>query len=342
MRQSTKFAIVVACLLAASAAAIYEAQSVPTMVMTTNAFLASLAPEQREQATFDFGDEERLNWHFIPRERQGLPIKEIEPFQRELGLAMLISGLSRNGFIKATTIMSLEQVLFEQENGRPMRDEELYFFSVFGTPSETDQWGWRFEGHHLALNFTVNNGEVTATTPAFFGANPAEVKEGRQKGLRPLGREEDLARELYSALDADQKKAATIAAEAPRDILMNPDRDERLDDEGVKVSELNDGQQRLLFGLVREYISNMPQPEAREAFGDIRGAGVENIRFAWMGSSSPGEGHYYRVQGPTFIVEYDNIQNTANHIHSVWRDRDDFGVDLLAEHYRASHMKAEE
>ena len=224
MRQSTKVAIVVACLLASSAAVLYEAQSVPTMVTTANAFLASLTPEQHDQATFDFGDEERLNWHFIPRERQGLPIKQIEPFQRELGLAMLVSGLSQSGFIKATTIMSLEQVLFEQENGRPMRDEELYFFSVFGTPSETDQWGWRFEGHHLALNFTVNNGEVTATTPAFFGANPAEVKEGPQKGLRPLGREEDLARELYSALDLEQKKAATIADEAPRDIIMNPDR----------------------------------------------------------------------------------------------------------------------
>ena len=343
MKQSTKLAIVVACLLASSAAALYEAQSVPTMVTTANAFLASLTPEQREQATFDFDDEERLNWHFIPRERQGLPIKQIEPFQRELGLAMLVSGLSQSGFIKATTIMSLEQVLFEQENGRPMRDEELYFFSVFGTPSETDQWGWRFEGHHLALNFTVNNGEVAATTPAFFGANPAEVKEGPQKGLRPLGREEDLARELYSALDAEQKKAATIADEAPRDIIMNPDRNERLEDEGVPVNEMNDRQRQMLFTLIREYTNNMSPADAAAAVREIREAGVENIRFAWAGSGSRGEGHYYRVQGPTFVVEYDNIQNTANHIHSVWRDlNNDFGVDLLAEHYRASHMKAEE
>lgn len=343
MTQRIKLAIVVACMLAASTAALYEAQNVSTMVRTTNAFLASLTPEQREQATFDFSDKERLNWHFIPRERQGLPIKQIEPFQRELGLAMLVSGLSQTGFIKATTIMSLEQVLFELENGRRMRDEELYFFSVFGNPSERDQWGWRFEGHHLALNFTVNNGKVTAATPAFFGANPAEVKEGPQKGLRPLGQEEDLARKLYSAFDAEQKTAATIAAEAPSDIILNPDRNERLKDEGVPLSEMNARQRRMLFALVQEYTDNLSPADSKAAIQEIREAGVENIYFAWAGSGSRGEGHYYRVQGPTFVLEYDNIQNNANHIHSVWRNlNNDFGVDLLAQHYRTSHMKAED
>lgn len=353
MKQSARLGIILLCMLASGLTALYEAQttrrsnqrtenSVPRMVTTTNAFLSSLTPEQLELATFEFNNKERLNWHFIPRERLGLPIKQMEPFQRELSSAMLVSGLSQTGFIKATTIMSLEQVLFELENEREMRDEELYFFSVFGNPSEKDPWGWRFEGHHLSLNFTIENGKISATTPAFFGANPAEVKTGRLKGLRPLGQEEDIARQLYNALDENQKITATIADEAPRDIVMNPDRNERLKDEGILLSDLNDSQRRIFGRLVREYTNNLPPGDALAAGREIRESS-DQIYFSWAGSGNPGEGHYYRIQGSTFVIEYDNIQNTANHIHSVWRKLGgDFGVDLLAQHYRTSHNKAVE
>ena len=338
MRLSRKLALVLGSLLASSAIALYEAQSIPSMTTATKAFLASLTPKQYDKATFDFEDKERLNWHFIPRERKGLPIKEMEAFQRQLAQAMLITGLSQTGYIKASTIMSLEKVLFDQENGRRIRDEELYFFSVFGDPSNTGSWGWRFEGHHLALNFTINGGQIAATTPAFFGANPAEIRVGPRKGLRPLGNEEDFARELYNALRKDQKEIAKIGSEAPRDIIMGPARNERLGNEGLKFPEMNDSQKRMLIKLIREYTDNMSSFDAKSAMEGIRDGGLENIYFAWAGSSLKGEAHYYRIQGPTFIAEYDNIQNNANHIHSVWRDlRDDFGIDLIAEHYRSAH-----
>ena len=340
-----KTIVVLLCLLASGAVAVYQAQTIPSMTRTATAFLNSLSPEQRSKATFEFADDERMNWHFTPVERQGLPIKEMEPFQRQLARGLVASGLSQEGYIKATTIMSLEQVLFEAEGtgGRIERDEELYFVSIFGSPSESGRWGWRFEGHHLALNFTIDNGRVV-TTPSFHGANPAEVREGRMAGLRPLGDEEDLARSLLDSLDAEQKAAAIIEAEAPRDIITGSDRIAQPGDPtGLRAARMTADQKTKLLAIVTEYVFNKAPESANKSLDEIRRAGTDAIYFAWAGSPERGEAHYYRVQGPTFLIEYDNTQNDANHIHSVWRDLEkDFGTDLLAAHYRASHMNAEE
>lgn len=322
--------------------AAYSGLNTPSaMSETARAFLASLTPEQRAKATFDFANEERLNWHFIPRERKGLAIKEMSTAQRHLAGALLSAGLSQQGYIKASTIMSLEDVLKQLEAGRagsPVRDPELYFFSVFGQPDERGTWGYRVEGHHLALNFTLVNGRL-ASSPNFFGANPAEVREGPRKGLRALAREEDLGRTLVSALTPEQLTVAVVAKEAYRDILTTNSRKAALQGQpsGIAWAKLNSKQRTMLEALVAEYAGTFPEAVAARRMEQLKKAGG-NLHFAWAGSIEKGAPHYYRVVAPAFLIEYDNTQNNANHIHSVWRDIEgDFGLDLLAEHYKASH-----
>jgi len=215
----------------------------------------------------------------------------------------------------------------------------MYFFSIFGTPENLKPWSWRLEGHPFALNFTCS-GHGTASTPSFFGTNPGEVRQGPRAGIRLLGKEEDLGRELVRSLDEAQRKQALIAAEAPKDIINDPKRETLTEPEGIPVSALKPKQQGLVEQIVREYLgTHRPEVEASE-FERIKNADWNAVRFAWAGGVEPGEGHYYRVQGKTFVMEYDNTQNGANHPHSVWRDRErDFGVDLLKEHYAKSHGK---
>lgn len=303
------------------------------------AFLASLDPEQRARATFQFQDEERFDWHYIPKERKGLPLKEMTSAQRALAHALLAAGLSQRGYIKAVSIMSLDDILRVMEHGTgPVRDPERYFFSVFGEPSETGTWGFRVEGHHLSQNFTVVNGKVI-DAPSFFGANPAEVREGPRKGLRVLAREEDLGRAFIESLNAEQKKTAIVSADAPGEILTGADRKAALHGQpsGIAASKLTAAQRESLQNLLDEYCNNVPEPvsQAREEL--IKKAGG-NLHFAWAGGILVGQPHYYRIQAPAFLIEYDDTQNGANHIHTVWRDFDgDFGLDLLKEHYQSSH-----
>ena len=303
------------------------------------AFLASLTPEQRTQATFQFTDDERLNWHFIPKPRKGLPLRDMTGEQKQLAHALLAAGLSQRGYIKASTIMSLDQILKVKENGKgPQRDPEGYFFSVFGEPSETGTWGYRVEGHHVSQNFTVTNGKVQ-DAPSFFGSNPEEVKDGPRMGLRILGREDDLARTLLQSLTADQKKVAVVNAEAPKDILTEASRKAALKGQasGIQASKLTSQQREMLQNLLDEYCNNMPEQIAQTREDQIKKAG-NNLFFAWAGGEERGQGHYYRIQTPTFLVELDDTQDHANHIHSVWRDFEgDFGLDILKEHYQTSH-----
>lgn len=309
------------------------------MALTANNFLAALSEEQRAKATFDFKDEERVNWHFVPRSRKGLSIKEMRGDQRALAHALLNSGLSHKGYFKATTIMSLEQILHEMEQGRGnVRDPELYFVSVFGKPDGHGTWGWRVEGHHLSLNFTLADGHVSAT-PSFMGTNPAEVRQGPRKGLRVLALEEDLARKLVQSLSGEQKRSAIYADKAPSDIITGADRKAKvLEPKGVTLKSLNKSQQELLRALIREYIYWARGELADQEYAEIEEADPAQIHFAWAGSTEPNQGHYYRVQGPTFLLEYDNTQNNANHVHAVWRDlKNDFGDDILREHYDESH-----
>jgi hypothetical protein len=323
-------------------AASHRLNTSSVMVETANRFLASLTPEQRAKATFPFDGEERQNWHFIPRVRKGLPLREMTPAQKHLATALLSAGLSQQGYIKAETIMSLEDVLRLIEHGAgPERDPEKYYFSIFGQPDDTGTWGYRVEGHHFSQNYTVVNGRV-AGAPSFFGANPAEVPEGPRKGLRTLAGEEDLGRALIQSLDAGQRKIAVVDSKAYPDILTMADRQAALKGQpsGLPASKMSAPQLELLHALLEEYVRNMPEQIAQAREEEIRKAG-KDIYFAWAGGIEKGEPHYYRVQAPEFLIEYDDTQDHANHIHSVWRDfNGDFGMDLLKQHYETSHHDA--
>ena len=319
--------------------AYHRLDSSSVMAETANRFLASLTPEQRAKAAFPFEDDERQNWHFVPIERKGLALRDMTAAQKHLASALLSAGLSQQGYIKAETVMSLEDVLRMLEKGTgPERDPEKYYVSIFGQPAGSGTWGYRVEGHHLSQNYTVVNGHV-AGAPSFFGANPAEVREGPRKGLRALGAEEDLGRAVVQALDAEQRRVAVVHAEAYKDILTFADRQAALKGQpsGLQASQMNARQLSLLMELLEEYARNMPEQIAQAREEQIRKAG-KDIYFAWAGGIEKGEPHYYRVQTPAFLIEYDDTQNGANHIHSVWRDfQGDFGLDLLKLHYQTSH-----
>lgn len=330
--------------------AVASERSASSMASAATQLLGSLTPEQRQQAAFAFESDERTKWHFIPTEtfpRNGLTIKAMTEPQRKLALAMLRTGLSQRGYMTATQIMDLENVLRDLEaaqraaapagRGRGqalVRDPERYFFSIFGTPSPKGAWGWRVEGHHISLHFTVVNGSLIAGAPTFFGINPAEVRSGPKAGLRVLGEAEDVARSLVLALDAPRRAKAVINAVAPADIItMNQLPIKPLDPAGILASELTPSQRDLLMKLVDAYASQVTEDVAAGRMDRLRKAGVEKIGFAWAGETERGKKHYYRVQGPTFLIEHDNTQGDGNHIHSVWRDFDgDFGRDLLREH----------
>ena len=307
------------------------------LARAANEFLASLNAEQRGKTAFAFADAERLNWHFIPRERRGLPLKEMSESQRALARRLLEAGLGQRGYLKANTIMELELVLREMGGNPAMRDPELYYFSIFGTPGPGQPWGWRAEGHHLSLNFTIAHDTAVATAPSFLGANPAEVRTGSRRGLRALAAEEDLARELVTSLDAAQRATAIIATEAPRDIITgNAGQVDPLSPVGIPITQLRANQSALLLRLLDEYLGRMTPELAAARRAQLERTDFARVTFAWAGSIERGAPHYYRVQGPSFLIEYDNTQNSANHIHSVWRDfAGDFGRDLLREHYRS-------
>ena len=313
--------------------------AIQDMREAANRLISALNAEQRAQAVFPFKSEERTNWHFIPRERKGLPFKQMQPFQRPLAMALVNSALSHKGQMKAAAIMSLEQILLELEQGKgPKRDPEMYFVSLFGEPSATATWGWRIEGHHLAMNFTLVNGTEFSGTPSFLGSNPATVKQGPRAGLRALGNEEDLGRALLKQLTPTQQKTAIFTNTAPADIFTGASRKvTALAPVGILASDLTATQRDQLKLIVREYVERLRPELAQGSLARIDKAGWGKVRFAWAGGTEPGEAHYYRVQGPTFLLEYDNIQNNNNHIHAVWRDFDnDFGDDLLARHYQQS------
>ncbi|HWP45604.1 MAG TPA: DUF3500 domain-containing protein [Candidatus Limnocylindrales bacterium] len=315
------------------------------MVTAAQKFLEALGPGLGARAVFPFESEERFKWHFVPNEmfkRSGVSIKEMTYDQRKAAHALLRSALSSQGYLKATSIMQLEAVLREIEDRagtrRFDRDPELYWFRIFGTPSNDSPWGWSVSGHHLSLNFSSVTNELTATTPLFTGSNPAHVLEGPYTGLRILAAEEDLARALLASLDESQRAKAILSPTAPKDILTENARRLNLEaPTGLPVSEMNENQRSLLMRLIAEYIQNLRRDLAHAKLEKIKKAGIEKIYFAWAGSTEPGKEHYYRVQGPNLLIEYDNTQNNANHIHAVLRDpEDDFGEDLLRKHYAES------
>ena len=262
-----------------------------------------------------------------------MPIKELTSEQRSLAFGLISTGLGGGGYLKATTIMSLEQVLKEMEQGKgPVRDPERYFLTIFGTPSDRGKWGWRVEGHHLSLNFVLEGGKIIAATPSFFGSNPAEVRQGPRQGLRTLADREDTALRLVQALDGNQKKTAIVSPEAPHEIRAAGTPQPPTDSApGIAYTELNSNQRELLRALVESYASDMPDEVSKAWLDEIRQAGPEGVKFSWTGPADRTQPHAYRVQGPTFLIEFNNTQNGANHIHSVWRNMlGDFGIPLAA------------
>ncbi|HXT57518.1 MAG TPA: DUF3500 domain-containing protein [Pirellulales bacterium] len=311
------------------------------MTQAAQQFLADLSEQQQAQATMAFDDPARLDWHYIPKDkRKGLQVKDMDPKLRKRAHALLASGVSALGYEKAVTIMSLEEILRELEKerkGAPLRDPERYYFTVFGKPSATGRWGWSVEGHHLSLNFVVDGGQVTSATPAFYGANPAEVKTelsvGPKKGTRVLRDEEELAFKLLRSLSDEQRQTAILADKAPADIrAAGQPHAPNTPPEGLAAAKLQPDQVETLRALLRAYTDKMPAEIGEARLAEVRDAGIEKVFFAWAGADKPGVGHSYRVQGPTFVIEFNNTQpdasgNLANHIHAVWRQMaGDFGL----------------
>jgi len=342
MRRFTSPRLVLAAgvLAAFCASVVAQQKSAGSMTTAATNFLASLTPEQRQRATFAFDSAERMRWHFVPQfERNGLQVREMTEPQRKLAHELLKTGLSARGYTTYTQIMQLENILKAQEKGSgPTRDPEGYRFSVFGTPSAKGTWGWRVEFHHVSLHFDVVNGTAISSTPSFAGANPAEVKDGPQKGQRTLGTLEDTARALVTALDESQRKVAIFTNVALNDIVTENALDIKpLSPDGIKASAMTPAQRDQLMKILDAYSGLMTADIAADRMAKVKKAGIENIAFAWAGSIERGQKHYYRVQGPTFLIEFDNTQNDANHVHSVWRDfNGDFGRDLLREHVKSS------
>jgi hypothetical protein len=313
-------------------------------VLYANRFIATLNEAQKAETIFPFDVEERYNFHFVPMKRRGITFNEMGTEQSTLALELLKSCLGEDTFKKTREIMELEIVLKELEKRKPednYRDPGNYHFTIFGNPSSTSIWGWRFEGHHISFNFSFNKKTLVAGTPGFLGSNPAIVLNGPMAGKQVLKQESDKGFAVINSFNAAQLKRAIIDTVAFKDILTFDKRKALLGNpEGIPYSELTKVQQSLLLQLISVYVHRYRNDFAEKMMQDIKKQGLENIWFAWAGYTKPeiGKGSYYRVQGPTIVIEYDNTQNNANHVHSVVRDlKNDFGGDLLLDHYKKGH-----
>ena len=311
------------------------------MATAAQNFLASLNDQESAKATMDFDDPARLDWHNIPKpQRKGLPLDDMSATQRDRCHKLLEAALSESGYDKAVKIMALENNLREGEKGQqgaPVRDPDLYYVTIFGKPDLKGTWGWSFEGHHLSLNFVIRDGRPICDSPSFWGANPATVKVfvegGPDVGARTLAKEEQLAFDLINALEEAQKAEALIAEKAPADYrAAGQPQPPHTSPAGLSASHMNEAQKKTLLALLKAYNSHLHPSIAQDRLAAIKAAGLDRVHFAWAGATKPGVGHYYRVQGPTFVLELVNTQsdpagNPANHIHSVWRSlQGDFAV----------------
>lgn len=314
----------------------------PDHVASANKFLSSLDDKLKSKAQYPYEDDERFNWWYVPRSRNGLPFRDMSSQQRDAAMALLKVSLSEQGYQKASGILALESVLRDVE-GRDVNDTyrnaQNYYFTIFGTPAIDKPWGWRIEGHHLSLNFSSVKGLVESGTPSFMGANPAVVPRGPERGKAILRQETDLGFLLVNSLSIDQLKIARLSDKAFPEILSGNDRKaEQPDPRGLPYTSLKEDQKKIFMQLLHVYVKNYQLGFSSKLMAKIQNAGLENLSFAWAGALQPGSGHYYRIQGPMLLIEYDNTQNNANHVHSVVRDlTNDFAEDILREHYRKEH-----
>ncbi|HKH94303.1 MAG TPA: DUF3500 domain-containing protein [Gemmatimonadaceae bacterium] len=312
-------------------------------VLAARMALGALSDSTRREATFSFDSTERSNWFYVPIDRKGVTLARMTADARARVDSLLLTGLSPRGFATAKSIIRHESILHAIEAAGPpemrrfVRDSNKYYLSFFGEPDASTAWGWRVEGHHLSVNYTEIGRSVQVVSPVFFGANPARVPSGPKAGLRILAAEEDLARDLVKMLDAAQRKVAIFSDTALAEIETRNDPKARaLKTEGLRAADMTAKQRAQLRRLLDHYAGRVSATARAHAMRDIEDGGFGELRFAWAGGTEVGQAHYYRVHGPTVLVEYDNQQTNANHIHTVWRDlRHDFGGDLLAEHYKA-------
>ena len=308
-------------------------------------WLAALDDRQRQQASFPFATPERFVWAYTPGTREGLALAEMDADQRAAASAIVGASMSARTATEIASIIELETVLgqLEQSGGRAgwqRRDPELYWFAVFGEPDGPGPWSWRIGGHHVAITVAVDGEDVIGSTPSFLGSNPAVVPFGPTAGARALTGEETLGRALLAELTPIERDAAVVSDRAPADILTGIGRaaDLRSVPVGVRLADLGAPRRAALEQLIQHYVGRLRPDVAEEAWARIEGAGLGDITFAWAGSGAPGRGHYYAILGPTFVIEYDNTQNGANHIHSVWRDLErDWGGDPLRDHIATAH-----
>lgn len=312
------------------------------LATAANGFLNLLDAEQKTKAQYTLDDKERFNWNFVPTQRNGVCFRTFSPTQRTSALALLKLSLSQQGYKKAYSIMELENILRDIE-GRgatdTYRDPLNYYITIFGTPSKDKPWGWRMEGHHLAINFSSVNNEIGSSTPTFWGSNPGTVPRGEEKGRQILKLETELGFELCNSFTDEQKKKAIFSDRALPEIVMGNKRKAQLiEPAGLSYKDMNKTQQGLLMSLMQVYVNNYQLDFSSKLMQKIAKAGIENLSFAWAGGLVPGKGNYYRIQGPMLLIEYDNTQNNANHVHTAVRDlTNDFAEDILREHYLKDH-----
>jgi len=331
------------CLLLVLAAMACLPAHAQAMRQAAERLLAAAPDAARAKMSRPFEDHDRVDWHYTPRSRNGASLKELDARGREAVHALLKTALSAAGYRKAVNIIELELVLREVETFGLMRDPERYHLTIYGRPDAKAAWGWRFEGHHLSLNFTLAGDRAAADAPSFFGANPATVpnnaKFGAKQGMRALAAEEDQARALLDSLNEAQRREALFDARTYGEIVTgNADKVDPASDAlrpaGIAAAKLDEKQRALLLKLIDVYAGSFEASLAQARRARVRDGGVENIRFGWAGATERGKPHYYRIQGPQFLIEYDASQNEGNHAHTVWRDfRGDFGRDLLRQHY---------
>ena len=324
---------------------ISQPQAAAQMAAAARSFLDSLTEPQKAKATFEYMDGERMYWYYPPINRHGLALRDMDQNQRGLAMALLETGLTPRSFEQAKQIIGHEDVLgpLEKEMGMVtfVRDTELYYFTVFGEPGPDGPWGWRTEGHHVSLHFSVWGDNIISVTPFFFGANPAEVRKGPKTGLRILGDREDIAFQLMDSLDQAQLGKAVIYDEAPLDILTYNSTKVSFPfrPQGLPAADMTGSQKETLLSLIAEYVGQVRTDLAEQKLATIKERGLDHFHLAWAGPVSKSDAHYYRIHGGDFVVEFDNRQDGANHIHSVWRDiENDFAADVLREHLLLYHV----
>jgi Protein of unknown function (DUF3500) len=307
-----------------------------------NAFLSTLSDDLRAKTQFSLDDAERFNWVFVPHERKGTSFRDFSEKQTKAAFDLLRASLGAQGYQKATAIVELEKVLMVIEKQAPenhYRDPLNYHFWIFGTPAKDKDWAWRFEGHHVSISFASSKGGIISSTPSFFGSNPGIVLSGDEKGKQVLKAETDMGFELLNSLDESQLKVVRFADTAPKEIITGNNRKgEALDPKGIQFTALNEKQKKIFLRLLDVYIKNYEFDFSERLRKKIDVAGIDNLTFGWAGSLTPEAAQYYRIQGPMLLIEYDNIQNNANHVHTTVRDlTNDFAEDILREHYQKEH-----